>query len=144
MTSKRANYTSSNASNSGNNTPSEPQKESEYNFFGTKCLKIDSNHLRRHKNTSKMYQVYYDGESIAENEDTLILRDFIGYNGSQYICRYHQGNNCPNHAEKLKSDVRRTIFNHVASYFFTYRCSTCAKKYNTLTNLSIHLNSAHY
>lgn len=117
---------------------------SEYDFFGKELLSIDLNHLRLHKNTQKKYQVYYGGESISESEDTLILRHFIGYNGCKYICRFHKGKNCPGQLTKLQSNYRATIFNHVASYFFTYRCQVCTKKYNTLTNLSAHLNNTHY
>lgn len=99
---------------------------------------------KREHSSGHYYQVYFGGKVIDASEDTLILEttNKLGKTGNIWFCRHHnkQGERCSNTHKNIRSTNKRTVFNHVAAYYFTFRCCTCGHQSNTLTNLSKHID----
>lgn len=115
----------------------------EHSIDGRVILKIDDDFVRIHDSTKKHYQVYYGEHSIPKIGEEMVLKDYIGYDGKMWYCKYHKAEKCPKLRQKLKSPYKSTIVHHVSGYLFTYRCSICTYKCNILTNLSKHMNRNH-
>lgn len=100
---------------------------------------------KRPHSTGHFYQVYYTGKVIDPSEDTFILESLnkMANIGNIWFCRHHnkEGERCSNSFKNYRSTNKRSVFNHVASYYYTFRCFTCGHQSNTLTNLSKHMNT---